>query len=290
MKKIVKGISIVLCLMFIFCIPVVAQSIDNNANQMSDEKMAKLYEMYGENNVKPDENAEENAKRTAQKLEDKEKFMKKIGSMDKSELDETDEMRYSLEYDIYNNRSLDYDGTLYYVYVPYHSQETSYWCGPASGQQTIDSWIECYQYVGDLPSQDDLADEMNTTTSGTSVYDYRDTLNEYLDDYYATSCIADDDDKYMLKDASIIGGSYDSAVTYLVVKNILPYYSGTTASGHYISGSGIWDYDDYDVDTVLLKDCNSNPTYGGLHEVEFNDLHAALVEYYETRSVANLIW
>lgn len=263
-----------------------------NINKMSDEEAAMLYDMYGENNVKPDENAEENAKRTAEKLKDAEKLMKKIDSMDKSELDETEEMRSNLGDDIMrqfgDDRSI--AATLYYVYVPYHAQETSYWCGPATGQQTIDSWIYYDHYDGDLPSQDDLADDMDTTTSGTNIYDYRDALNEYLDDYYVTTFIKDSSDKDMLEIATKYGANNDKAVTYLVVKNLLKYYSGTSSSGHYISGNGMWDYGSFDDDTVLLEDCNSNPTYGGLHEVGFNELHAALVEYYDTRGVANLVW
>ncbi|MCR4441446.1 MAG: hypothetical protein QHH10_04790 [Peptococcaceae bacterium] len=82
----------------------------------------KQYEIYGERNVEPDANAEENAKRTIEKL----KLLKNFNEERKART--------------IRGTTINIDTIYYSTNVPYRSQETSYWCGPATGLQTIANW------------------------------------------------------------------------------------------------------------------------------------------------------
>jgi hypothetical protein len=59
-----------------------------------------------------------------------------------------------------------------YLWTPWHGQERSYWCGPASCQIVCD-------YFGNLKSQATMASFMGTTSSGTSITKVDDCLRNY---------------------------------------------------------------------------------------------------------------
>lgn len=77
---------------------------------------------------------------------------------------------------------------------------------------------------------------------------------------------------------------------YLVIKNRLTYYEGTSASGHYISGSAYADNGSFDADYIGLKDCHYDDRYAGWHLEPFNNVFEALYYYYESRGVSNILW
>lgn len=183
---------------------------------------------------------------------------------------------------------------LYYVYVPGHSQVTTYFCGPATGLQTIDTWGS----YGNVPGSDSsakqytLADDMHTTTSGTGVYYQRDGMNEYLPlSWYSTETIKNDSSsRSELRDLCIYDIGNSRPVVFLTIKNRLDYYAGTSSSGHYISGSAYYDYGSLSSDQVGLKDTHYNSTYFGYHVEDFDNVHEALYYYYQSRGVANFVW
>jgi hypothetical protein len=59
-----------------------------------------------------------------------------------------------------------------YLWTPWHGQERSYWCGPASCQIVCD-------YFGNLKSQATMASFMGTTSGGTSITKVDDCLRNY---------------------------------------------------------------------------------------------------------------
>jgi len=71
---------------------------------------------------------------------------------------------------------------------------------------------------------------------------------------------------------------------YILIKH------ATSASGHYISGSGYADNGSFDADYIGLKDCHYDDKYAGWHLEPFNNVFEALYYYYESRGVSNMLW
>lgn len=68
------------------------------------------------------------------------------------------------------------------LYVPLHTQETYYWCGPASILAIIDYNGKKNYVEGstEYDKQEQFAEESGTTTSGSNTLDLRNVLNDYV--------------------------------------------------------------------------------------------------------------
>lgn len=260
MRKTVTIFCLLFTLLMNVCPPISASE--------SGAEILKPYELYGESNTDPDKNYKENEDLAAKKLKLYETFKKEVQ-------------------DLISTKS-----SYYGVFVPYCCQETSYWCGPATGLQTLYNWGR-ESYVPNNPTkQAQLAIDMGTTTSGTNIYMCRDGINKYLpSSWYASTIISNNtSSKDCLKNYSIMNYNYGHSVVYLVIKNKLSYYAGTLATGHYISGAGYLYNGSYSTDMIDLTDCNSSAPYAGSHRENFGNVFEALYTYYNSRGVANFLW
>lgn len=144
-----KAILFICCLsLLLVSIPIFAQDI----NILKDND----YEKYGERNIEQDQNEKDNFKRTIEKLKKRNKFIEKFSKTNNTGLKSaTSETWYS-------------------TYCPNYIQETTYWCGPATGLQTIGNWEMEDEVLNNPTKQAQLAKDMETTSSGTNIYKCRD--------------------------------------------------------------------------------------------------------------------
>lgn len=157
-------------------------------------------------------------------------------------------------------------------------QAKTYWCGPASGVQAmigagiLTQNASTSSYVS---AQNAMATLMNTTTNGTNVADLRTGLNKFLTSNSSTTHTysivwpSQEMSVYTLA-TEYIGESllYDRPCIIQTTLNRLPYYNGTSTSGHYITIEKI----NGSTGQTTVVDPHYNDAYFGRHVVTFSQL------------------
>lgn len=155
--------------------------------------------------------------------------------------------------------------------VPLYMQNTKYYCGPASVQMVL-------AYLGENVTQDTLAQQMNTQSSGgTYVYKIRDCLNNYL---------GSGTYKYVLtSEISFVNGmKYSIDKNFPVICHIrtgaLPIYNGRD-SGHYVVTTGYFSVEHNpngieDTKTIYYNDPHYNTAYYGAHTCTYTEMTNAI--------------
>lgn len=155
-------------------------------------------------------------------------------------------------------------GTSTYAWVvaPNVNQELYYYCGPASALQAIAGWGGYVEGSTNRQKMDTLADEMGTTTEGTSYISVASVLNQYASNYpYGYQRGSD-----MTVD-EFLNTCYNSLYDdYAPILNCytgdLLYYGGHD-TGHFITVSGA----DLSTEKVRLVDPNYRPQYFGIRTI-----------------------
>lgn len=209
---------------------------------------------------------------------DKEKQMKKV-------------LAEIIEKEKKENRSKDLItalGSSYYnVNTPVCTQETSYWCGPASVQAVLQP-----HYI--YQTQADIAARSGTTTAGSNSVMLANTANYYIGGSWS----------YVAVDVTTKSSLYEKLKTDmylgwapipLLKTKYLTYYGGRDlrhfsptrnfTAAYYGTDPSAYDYNN---STVTLSDVNYNPSYGGIHTVTFNELYNAV--YYALGANRNFIY
>ena len=170
----------------------------------------------------------------------------------------------------------------YYTNITPVRQDKTYWCGPAAGVQAMIG-------AGVIPANDSatnyvyaqnaMATLMKTTTSGTDVINVQKGLNSYLQAnvsttrIYSVVWITSEMDIYTLA-TSYIGESiqYDRPCVVQTQLNRLPYYKGTSTSGHYVTIQSI----NGSTGQTTIVDPHYDNAYFGKHVVSFSQLKTML--------------
>ena len=165
--------------------------------------------------------------------------------------------------------------TYYNVNTPVCTQETSYWCGPASVQAVLQP-----HYI--YQTQTDIAQRSGTTEAGSNSVNLANTANYYIGDswYYVAVDVTTKSSLYeKLKTDMYLGW----APIPLFKTQYLAYYGGRDlrhysptrdfTAAYYGSDPSAYDYNN---SSVTLSDVNYNPSYGGIHTVTFNELYNAV--------------
>ncbi|QNB44893.1 hypothetical protein BR63_00235 [Thermanaerosceptrum fracticalcis] len=117
------------------------------------------------------------------------------------------------------------------LFVPLHTQQTHYWCGPASTLAIIDYNGRAGQVSGstEYQKQNTIATQSGTTNSGSNTLNLRNTLNNYVSNihYFNVKKIngasGDYDALFNLIDYNIF--NLNQPVMVLVKTSYLPYRS-----------------------------------------------------------------
>ena len=105
-----------------------------------------------------------------------------------------------------------------YLYTPSHTQQKSYWCGPATCQIIDD-------YRGSYVSQSTYASYMGTTSDGTSFAKIDDCLRYYTNkSYYYHGPLANSSDFYARVQYAISEKKYPMAADLKIVGSEMDYY------------------------------------------------------------------
>lgn len=176
--------------------------------------------------------------------------------------------------------------------VPFHKQQTSYWCGVASNLATIDYNGRTGNVSGstEYQKQKTIANQTETTEDGSNTLSLRNNLNNYLSDihYFNVRAIKDSSHYDILW--NIIDSNINSSrqpVLCLVKTSPLSYYNGAVYY-HYILVDGLKKCIDDSTGQVVknssiirIVDPHYDSAYGGYHEATFEQLFLALKAYYD---------
>lgn len=172
--------------------------------------------------------------------------------------------------------------------TPVCKQETTYWCGPASGQAAL-------KVRSKTATQTQIATESGTTTSGTVSVKLADAINYFLGTTYY---VAIDETTQIGIYQKLTALSYPKyaqipllKTKYLVYYNNkdLRHYSPTKDFTAAYNGTDPSSYN-YDYSKATLADVNYNSTYGGYHTVAFNELYQAVKNSYIAGGNKNFIY
>lgn len=148
---------------------------------------------------------------------------------------------------------------LYTLEVPLHTQETSYYCGPATTLQTLE-YHSSYGHT-----QKSLANDLGTTSSGTDGLNIVNVLNANQSKVNYIVASVSTQEKMMISLLSSIGVVHSPAVLRINTNDV-PEWPYPT-SGHFLNVSGILD----DFSTVYLTDPYIqwvNPSSTGSYPIE----------------------
>ena len=160
-------------------------------------------------------------------------------------------------------------------------QARTYWCGPAAAVQAlIGAGIYTYGLSNYDAAQEIIANDSNTTTEGAYVGPLKDAMNHRINAalgnnslLYTYTTISSSIDQYTLVN-KIIGNSIQKdrpCVVSVLLKN-LPYYTGSSNGGHYITIRAI----NGSTGTAVIVDPHYNSAYRGEHTVTYSQLRTML--------------
>lgn len=161
-------------------------------------------------------------------------------------------------------------------------QARTYWCGPAAAVQALTGVGIYTQGLSDYSgAQQEMANLMNTTTSGSDVAAVKNTMTHKIRSFGGSSavgytkqlCVPSTMSKYTLIN-NLIGESIrqDRPCVATVLLSKLPYYSGTSTSGHYITIRAI----NGESGTAHIVDPHYSDAYFGNHVIYYDQLRTML--------------
>jgi len=175
----------------------------------------------------------------------------------------------------------DPDGEYYFIDVEYFPQETHYWCGPASVQQSLGFHKVESGSERRLPSQATLAEQSGTTKKGAWTENLRNTINLYRDTYdfgkYVAADINGSKNTLERRIKSSLA-SRTSAPILLIERTKLDRYNNAEKSGHYITVSG-YAYE-YATRKTYIKNVDPDwrSAYGGKYYNSLDEIYDAVYE------------
>ncbi|MCR4431228.1 MAG: C39 family peptidase [Tepidanaerobacteraceae bacterium] len=167
----------------------------------------------------------------------------------------------------------------YTIRVSYLPQETTYWCGPASVQQSLSFHKRESDSSEKLPSQSTLAKKSNTTKEGAWTESLKKAINAYAKTYdFGKYVAADIDGSKDLLERRIISSlsNRSSAPILLIERSELSRYEGK-GGHHYVTVSGY--YYEYATGEKRIRDVDPDwreEKYGGSRWDPLNEIFDAV--------------
>lgn len=161
-------------------------------------------------------------------------------------------------------------------------QARTYWCGPAAAVQALTGAGVYTRGLSDYSgAQQEMANLMNTTTSGSDVAAVKNAMTQKIRSFGGSStvgytkqlCVPSTMSKYTLIN-NLIGESIrqDRPCVATVLLSKLPYYNGTSTSGHYITIRAI----NGESGTAHIVDPHYSDAYFGNHVIYYDQLRTML--------------